>query len=169
MEICTDLQKFAECAAAGFQTDPAFSAALQKEKDKETKLKEYFFRYFSECNGLHLLQTSKKQEGFLCYYVAGEVGDTPLSPDMTPYQILEQKYRDNYAVLDIMCVAKEYQRQGFADSMIEYFLAECEKLHCLPLVEIFDTNHIKLYQKHGFSVAHRSEYNGVTTVVLEKK
>lgn len=166
MKKCTDIAAFATVAADGFQSDSAFVRALHGQVDTAA-LYSFFYEYFAESPELKLVQTDGN-EGYLCFYTFDTIPEFEGDIDLSPYQILENWYQSDYAVLDVLCVRPEYRGMGISDQLIDYFLRFCEQENLKPLVEIFSDAHRGLYERHGFAVTHRAENDGIVTYVLER-
>lgn len=172
MKPCRDISSAAKLFAVSFLQDPAFALCLAGESAPEQTLERFFFSYLKNCKELLLYTTSEGQEGFLCFYR----WDKPPVEDfdcpeclwqLERFQILEQHYQRDYAVLDIMAVAAACRGQGLAGKMIDFFVDYCKTHHLIPLTEIFDADHLDLYRRRGFVLRHRQECDGITTFVLE--
>lgn len=70
-------------------------------------------------------------------------------------------------------VLKEYQRQGIASKLLEFFIEDCKNKQIKNItleVKIDNAKAINLYKKYGFKqVAIRKKYyNGIDGILMEK-
>ena len=70
-------------------------------------------------------------------------------------------------------VLKEYQRQGIASKLLEFFIEDCKNKQIKNItleVKIDNVKAINLYKKYGFKqVAIRKKYyNGIDGILMEK-
>lgn len=167
-----EYQDAARLFADGFQNDVAFAYCLHNEKNPQSLLYQYFDGYLNGCKDLLLYKTSERMEGCICLYhwdarFDGEDNCPRTLQQMEDFQILDQFYHRDFAVLDIMAVHPQHQGQGLAGKMIDFFVAYCIEQGLIPLTEIFGEGHLGLYLSHGFQVTHQKTHSGITTYVLE--
>ncbi len=169
----SEYKEAAHVCADGFLSDPAFFCLLQGKKEPKTLLYQYFLNYFESCKELLLYKYSAQGQGYMCIYhwdtVFADFDIPSRLSDLSRFQILEQYYQRDYAVLDILAVEKNSRGQGIAGVLIDEFVAHCQAHHLTPLVEIFNEKSLPLYAAHGFSVSHTQERDGITTYILEHK
>lgn len=168
-KLCkNEYERAAKVFAEGFMDDPAFSLVLQGVEEPTCLLQRYFLNYLNACKELLLY---KCDEGYLCLYrydTAFAEFEVPKPLEkLAEFQFLEKHYSENYAVLDVMAVAKESRGQGLAGKMIDFFVKYCKNEHLTPLVEVFSSEHLEMYLTRGFEIAHRHEHRGITTYILE--
>ena len=169
----SEYKEAARVCADGFLSDPAFALLLQGEKDPKALLYQYFLNYFEECKELLLYKYIEQGQGYMCIYhwdtVFADFEIPSILTGVSRFQILEQYYQRDYAVLDILAVEKNSRGQGIAGKLIDGFVAHCQAHHLTPLVEIFNEKSLPLYIAHGFGVSHKQMTDGITTFILEYK
>ncbi|MBR5783068.1 MAG: GNAT family N-acetyltransferase [Clostridia bacterium] len=166
-----EIDRAAEVFADGFMEDPAFSLLLKDTPSGKALLQQYFLDYLISCKELLLYKCSEAGEGYLCLYrhdttFADFAVPKPLAT-LEEFQMIDEFYHSEYAVLDIMAVERTSRGKGLAGEMIDFFVAYCQQNKLLPLVEVFSRQHIALYLAHGFAVAHCRTHRDITTYILE--
>ena len=166
------IETAAKLFADGFFGDPAFAHCLRGHSDGRQWLYQFFYGYLSNCKELLLYTPSDALEGVLCLYrwdspPEEDFDCPPALEELNRFQILDQYYHRDFAVLDIMAVAPDHRGQGWAGKMIDHFIAYCRRERLTPLTEIFGDQHLQMYLSRGFVIKATAEYHQITTYVLE--
>jgi hypothetical protein len=84
-------------------------------------------------------------------------------------EMRSRNLNEPYVLLDMIAVDPRLQRRGYGRQMIEWKLAELDKIDMPCYLETSDPGNIEYYGRFGFSVLHEYELNNIHVYCLFKR